>query len=224
MEKITIQELPKVISTVDLKVTESMFWLYLPIKMAGNRTVRLPEQLKQFKPILEATVFDHSVLDPKTFFNNYIYITAKHMLVNPDFWGNRGGAHCDGFLTNDINWIWYDENPTLFNSGKFEVTPDHTKSLKEFEEQWNYKNEVTYPVKTILELNPNVVHKVSPVSRYFMRTFVKISMSTEKYNLIGNSHNYLFDYNWEMFDRSEVRNNPIYGELKQSDYVPADIA
>ncbi len=224
MNKITVQGLPKVLGTYPIKVTETMFWLYLPIKMAGNKMVRIPDQLKQFKPLLEASVFDPNVVEPKEFFNSYVYITAKHMLVNPGFWGNRGGAHCDGFLTEDKNYVWYDKNPTIFNSGKFEVTPDHVESLKEFEAQWDYKNEVIYPEYSLLELDPNIVHKVAPVIRYDMRTFFKISLSKEKYNLVGNSHNYLFDYNWKMYNRGEVRNNPIYGELEQSDYIPADVA
>ncbi len=216
--------LPKIVGNYPIKVTESMFWLYLPIKMPHSGGYRIPEQLNQFKPLIDASVSNPNVIDFEKFDESYIYLTAKHMLVNPSFWGNRGGAHCDGFLTNDTNFVWYDKNPTLFNRGEFAITPDHTASLKEFEDQWDYKNEITFPDYSLLELNPYVVHKVAPVTRYDMRTFVKISVSTEKYNLIGNSHNYLFDYNWEMFDRQEVRNSPIYEDLKNSDYIPADVA
>ena len=40
------------------------------------------------------------------------------------------------------------------------------------------------------------------------RTFFKLSFSKDKYDLKGNSHNYLFDYNWEMRERKENRNIP----------------
>lgn len=41
-----------------------------------------------------------------------------------------------------------------------------------------------------------------------MRAFLKVSFSKDKYDLLGNSHNYLMDYNWEMKARKEDRNIP----------------
>ena len=40
------------------------------------------------------------------------------------------------------------------------------------------------------------------------RTFIKISYSTDKYDLIGNSHNHEIDYRWEMRERGTMRNVP----------------
>lgn len=211
-----------------IPVTESMFYLYLPIKMAYNPTIRVPLRLMQFWPLIRRvqTLYlddpaDHKKADDG-WFNRYVYLTVKHMLVNPGFWGNRGGAHCDGFGTDDMNWIWYDKNPTEFNVKAFQnITSDERKSLVQFEEQWDHAQTWTFPEFHLLELNPFVVHRVAAVTRYDMRTFVKISTSKHQFNLIGNSHNYLFDYEWKMFDRQEVRNMTTYGN---SDYVPADIA
>lgn len=31
-----------------------------------------------------------------------------------------------------------------------------------------------------------------------------------RYNLAGNSHNYLFDYKWDMHPRAKTRNDPAY--------------
>jgi hypothetical protein len=41
-----------------------------------------------------------------------------------------------------------------------------------------------------------------------MRTFVKVSFSYDKYDLVGNSHNYLLNYAWEMKERKDDRNIP----------------
>jgi hypothetical protein len=41
-----------------------------------------------------------------------------------------------------------------------------------------------------------------------MRRFVKVSLSSHRYNLIGNSHNHLLDYDWQMFPRDAARNDP----------------
>ena len=45
------------------------------------------------------------------------------------------------------------------------------------------------------------------------RTFIKVSFSDQKYNLKGNTHNYLFDYEWDMIDRSVSRNDPTGGVI-----------
>lgn len=37
---------------------------------------------------------------------------------------NRMGYHSDGFLTDDINYIWCDNNPTIFNISAFNLTLD----------------------------------------------------------------------------------------------------
>jgi len=47
-----------------------------------------------------------------------------------------------------------------------------------------------------------------------MRTFVKISFSKDKYDLIGNSHNYEMDYKWDMKERKEERNIPQTALIK----------
>jgi hypothetical protein len=41
-----------------------------------------------------------------------------------------------------------------------------------------------------------------------MRAFLKVSISKDKYDLIGNSHNYLLDYDWQMKERKQERNIP----------------
>ena len=217
----TYGQLPVDLGHFPIKVEETMSYLYMPIKMKDSAVLKVPNRLKVFYPLL-ARVFER--LPYEQYFKNYFYITAKHQLVNPQAWGARGGWHADGFLTNDLNWIWSDSSPTIFNTSEFDITPDHNISLGEFSAQAKHENNVTYSDYTLLELNPYVVHEVAPVTRYFMRTFVKISMSPEKYNLKGNTHNYDFDYSWKMYDRDEVRNHPVYAELSNSDYVPADVA
>jgi hypothetical protein len=52
------------------------------------------------------------------------------------------------------------------------------------------------------------IHKVAPVLVGGMRTFVKVSFSYDKYDLVGNSHNYLLNYAWEMKERKDDRNIP----------------
>ena len=95
---------PKVLGNFELAVSEMMFYMYLPIKLKGNRTYgihNIPKQLHVFYDLL----FEANLDFIEKYGGNedkYIYITAKHIFVTPDNPGNRPGWHCDGFGTDDI--------------------------------------------------------------------------------------------------------------------------
>ena len=139
---------------------------------------------------------------------SFMYVTAKSLYQQPNVSFNRMGWHSDGFLTEDINYIWCDKDPTIFNKSEFNLTLDDTVSMKEMEEQALEINDITFKENELLRLDQYNIHKVAPVLEGGMRTFVKISFSKDKYDLIGNSHNYLLDYNWEMKQRNTDRNIP----------------
>jgi hypothetical protein len=121
---------------------------------------------------------------------------------------NRTGWHSDGFLTDDINYIWCDKYPTIFNRTEFHLPLDDLLSIEVMEKQAIPFNNYSYRENQLLRLNQYNIHKVAPVTEVGMRTFLKLSFSKDKYDLIGNSHNYLIDYNWEMKNRKEHRNIP----------------
>lgn len=203
---------PKVIGSFDINCKEMMFCMYLPIKMIGELSLKIPENLSIFNPIIEAVLIN----EMENIENKYIYITAKNIYVTPDNIGNRAGYHSDGFGTDDINYIWTNKFPTVFCIQDFELSQECNLSMKQMVEQAKIENEITYPENTLLKLNQGVIHRTPTIEDCGMRTFVKISISTEKYNLIGNAHNHLFDYNWEMYERSVLRNHPTNSE---KDYV-----
>lgn len=66
--------------------------------------------------------------------------------------------------------------------------------MKEMEQQADSSNNVTYSENRLLRLNQFNIHQVAPVTSGGMRTFLKLSFSKDKYDLVGNSHNYLLDY------------------------------
>lgn len=142
------------------------------------------------------------------YFKSYMYLTAKHMYQPPGNSFNRHGYHTDGFMTEDINYIWCDADPTTFNSSDFKLTMDDTISMKEMEEQALVENEVKYPVNSLLRLDQYNVHKVTESDALSLRTFLKISFSEDIYDLKGNSKNYHLNYKWEMKDRKVERNIP----------------
>lgn len=216
---------PELIGSYEVENPEMMFCMYLPIKFAGDSKRYLPGNLSPYKDIINSSFNDYTSLmyekfrkdtvtlrDRISMFSKhmdetYVYITVKHLHVSPRYSGNRGGWHIDGFGTQDINYIWTDKFPTEFCLQDFNLSDDCEESLREMEEQARVGNIATFPEKSLLRLNSSVVHRVPEIKESGMRTFVKISFSKEKYNLVGNAHNYMKTYKWEMIERKENRNH-----------------
>jgi hypothetical protein len=212
-------KLPRNLGQIKLDVGEMMCYLYLPVKMPGDNTCTYEPRLHFLNDLMTKVGKDvQDQLGWKDFLNRYIYVTAKTLWVTPGNPGNRPGWHTDRFMTDDLNYIWYDKNPTVFNSTPCIITPHHTKSIQEFNEQVDDANNVFYENCNLLALDSFVIHKCIESFQPSMRTFIKISVSKHKYNLEGNSHNYLLDYDWNLHSRKEVRNEPN-GRLNETDFV-----
>lgn len=188
---------PKNLGTLHLESSEFMYCQYMPLRMPG-RGRRIPANLVWLSDMLARV---HAEQD------EYIYATVRSMYSTPES-ANRPGWHSDGFGTDDINFIWYDSAPTEFCIQPFALSNDHEESLRQMDEQADPANIVTWEPKTLLMLDQFAIHRVSPTAAPGYRTFVKLSVSRHRYNLRGNAHNYLFDYEWDMRDRKESRNHP----------------
>lgn len=188
------------------------FTQYLPIKMAGAlESFHIPPALNWIKRFIP-----HLDFCPHT---DYIYVSAKHLFVTPDNMGNRPGWHSDGFGSDDVNYIWSDKFPTQFCLQQFELTEDHVKSLQELNDQVLEENIVDYGENAFVRIGRWNIHR-PPVAGTGFRTFLKFSISKNQYNLQGNSHNYLMDYDWKMVPRSAIRNHPVAdtaGKVPQAD-------
>ena len=207
--------LPIDLGLIDLSPSEMMFWLYCPIKMPGQLIWNSPPNLEQFEPIIGAVSQDCSL---DAWRESYVYITAKTLWATPENPGNRPGWHSDGFLTDDLNYIWADANPTVFffDGQRHAFSADHSASLSEMDALCEEPvaaafDHRTYPVKHLLRLDQTVLHKVATNIRPGVRTFVKISVSRHRYALRGNSINHELAPDWAYADRQAERNCPIGG-------------
>lgn len=212
--------LPKDLGPIKVEIPEVMYYLYLPIKLAGHEGITLPKSLKPLSELLLAVQLDVVDSGRRNWHEQYVYVTVKKMFVGNGVTPNRPGWHADGFGTDDLNYIWYDSVPTLFNTSVFDVSSDHVESLAQFEKQARDVNNVEFPCGNLLRLDPCVVHRVgdTPVDQV-MRTFVKVSVSKDKYNLKDNSINHELGYKWRLHDRAVIRNDPT---MAQRDSVPED--
>ncbi len=186
-----------------------LFYQYLPIKLPHLTNPVYEERLKCFDELVGAICCDfigRYGLD--AYVESYVYMSAKQLYQSGNCPYNRPGWHCDGFMSDDINYVWSDKNPTEYNTSDFKLTMDDQLSMFEMEQQANPIHTFTYPNNTLVHLNQYNVHRVAATQEQGIRTFLKLSFSKDRYDLIGNSHNYLIDYDWEMKERKAERNIP----------------
>ena len=201
--------LPKYLGTHKIQCEEMLFYQYLPIKLKNQTELIFEERLKCFEKLIGNICCDFvGEYGLNRFVTSYIYLTAKKMYQVNGCSFNRKGYHSDGFLTDDINYIWSDKNPTVFNYSSFKLTQEDTISLYEMDKQANKKTIKIYPENSLLRLDQFNIHKVNENKELVLRTFVKVSFSSNKYDLKGNSKNYLLDYDWKTRDRGLERNIP----------------
>lgn len=201
-------DLPEVIGEFDIDVSdaEMCFVQYLPVRIPMQKSsLVIPQNLEVYGPLVRAATMTEYLKG-----NNwqYIYLTVKRLYGT----GNRDGWHCDGFGTDDINYIWYDKHPTEFYPMYMKLPHNHAESMSNMERFIDDRcNMVQYECKTLLRMNQSSIHRVNPEVFTGLRTFVKISFSDSKYNLKGNAHNYSLDYQWDTVERKVERNDPIGG-------------
>lgn len=185
--------------------------LYMPVLMPGSEC-RLPEGLKELEEVIYTSFLNYGWS-----YDKYVYLSYECSYVKAGITQKRPGYHSDGFLTDDINFLWHSNTPTIFSKTQFKVDTNHNVSMEQFEQQAKPEDEFTMPNGHLLKLNQYVIHKAAVPTVDSVRTFVKISISNDMYNLKENTHNPLFDYNWKMYDRNQVRNHP---QIKEVDSVP----
>lgn len=204
-------EKPVDLGLVDLSPVEMMCWLYCPIKLPDSPLLYVPDNLVQFAPIIATAMADAG----DRIRESYVYITAKTLWVTPENPGNRPGWHSDGFLTDDLNYVWSDTNPTEFWEPelRFRFPADHSASLPQMDAvaEADSAHVRTYPNKHLLRLDQTVIHRVGLDVKVGMRCFVKISVSRERYALRGNSVNHALAADWDYKERQAERNCPIGG-------------
>ncbi len=199
---------PTLIGEFKVDVQEMMFYQDMPIKFPETAAMRYEQRLKPFMEILLAIRDDFSeYFGSNDYYGRYVYLSAKRLFQAPGKPFNRPGWHSDGFMSDDINYIWCDSVPTVFNTSDFDITMDHDISIAEFDFEAHPDNDIEYPVNSLLRLDQYNVHRVGDVKTPGIRTFLKVTFSHHRFNLIGNTHNYLLDYNWDMKPRSISRNS-----------------
>lgn len=217
--------LPTVVEAVDLPFGKIRV-LDLPVKMAGDSCFRIPNDIKGFEHVINASV-DYEVKNFGNIEDYYVYITIDQKTVNGGNTGRRPGAHSDAYieqngiqvdvkkdtasLINEIShtYIAYDTSPTEFFNAKFPISGKCDEVMSDFDAIAETAEVITYPCFTLLMMTPYAVHRSAVVDETTFRTFVKVSISKRKYTREGNTKNELFDYCWKSKERKKnTRNHP----------------
>lgn len=209
---VTSFSLPKELGVFNVRADEVMYYLYLPVSRPGDNAMSLPDQRLNFILPLLRRIFED---EPTRCEREWVYVTIKKMYVGGGVTPNRPGWHCDGFLSDDLNYVWADCIPTVFTKGKFEVSPDHVESLRQFDEQAEAQADlnIVYPDCTLLKLDSTVVHRVNTEhTAQTMRTFVKVTISKNRFNLADNSRNTMLPDDGPRYERALVRNDPYQAQ------------
>jgi hypothetical protein len=183
--------------------SELMYVLYLPIKLAGQHKVTIPKSLLGYEQFVKMCLdYEGKSADGK-----YVYITVKSLWVEPKCIGGRLGWHTDGFGTDDINYVWTDRCPTEFCNQEFFLSDDHNIAMQDMNSQARKENIVKYPELDAIRINSSHVHRCPENVSSGYRTFARVSISNNKYNMIGNAHNHDLIYSWVMHPRGLARND-----------------
>jgi hypothetical protein len=206
-------DLPIPVGDFGFDLREVMYYLYLPVAIERTTvlpSIRLPPNVECCRPLIEDAI-RYAGRDRY----QYVYLSARKGWATPDNPLNRPGWHCDGFGTNDLNFVWWSGPGTRFAIQPFkDITDDHVTSLRQFEEQVRPQTVVHLPEKRLYAITPYVVHATPLIEAPgCMRQYVKVSLSDHRYNLENNSHNYLFDYDWPLCSRDLIRNDPHKAQL-----------
>jgi len=212
---------PLAIANLQLEAEEFQHVVYMPIRSKptyGSRfmpLVSIPDGLMWAYPAV-AAVMDHlkGYRCPDLLTDWYVYLTVKRSWVEAGTAGNREGWHIDGYGSNgDKNFIWCDSVPAEVLKGTFSLPTDHAECLSRLEYlgskagTHHLSHHCLEPFQ-LYDLGQSV-HRCATAKVSGMRTFLKVSVSRDKYDLKGNARNPLLpSTHWPLKDRQGTRNHP----------------
>ena len=183
-----------------------------PIKFPGIKEYRIPKPLNQFDEVIaKIASYEHAINPNIDQF--YAYLTVDQGRVEADECQRTPGCHVDGFQGARINpkrlinrsYIVYDRVPPVFYVQEFET--EHLDEAKHdfflsFDEQAKEDCAIRFDPYSIILSNAYSVHRSDSVSYPIYRTFFRLSYDTVVFDRFGNTHNDMFDYDWNMITRN----------------------
>jgi len=202
---------PESLGVFEMSMDELCFYQYFKCKNKGTSRVVLEKRMRPCVAMINECLKDFDDRNPKdSAFGKNVYVTLKHLYQFDRTQYNRRGYHCDGFGTNDMNYIWSNTQPTIFNRYQITMTDCHDQSLVDMRKNLPAEKEYSFHNKSLIMLRPNVPHRVNECGTEGVRTFFKLSITDHEYDLYGNSinHKLITAKNYPKRLRNKWRNPP----------------
>lgn len=188
--------------------------LDMPIKFPGT-DFRLPEEIAQFKDVIQRIADYELAINPDCFDEYYCYLTVDQGIIEPGNLQREAPCHVDGFQGARWNpkvkinhtYTVGDALPTVFYPQSFDFS-------KLDEAKHNYFFEMNRQVALnnsadvfqgkegeILLMDAYCVHRGSEAIDLTPRTWIRLSFEVREFDRLGNAHNPLFEYDWKMVPR-----------------------
>lgn len=197
--------------------------LNCPIKFPGALEYRIPKELSQFdEAIAKCIAYEHAINENVCAY--YAYITIDQGIVEGGRTQRTSGCHCDGFqgariypkLPISRTYSAYDHTPTIFYGQAFQT--DHLDEAKHdffssFDEQADETQQMFFPDYSIILSGAYTVHRSKIAAATGYRTFFRLHYDMSRFDQLGNTHNPMFEYKWNMMTRnvrSYLRHKPLH--------------
>lgn len=202
--------------------------LDMPIRLAGQEGYALPEEWKALEPLItQIAATEHAHNTNWTDYNTYITVDCKD--VQPGEQQRHGGLHVDGFQGERIeektkitrNYVVTTNGGTRFYPQRFIVAdPAKFNVFQGFDLQ--AESFIIAQEGVVHFMDAYCVHESGIVDRAGMRTFLRVTYDLKKFDRLGNTHNSMLDYDWDMVARSvhETLATPHYTDILASPYFP----
>jgi hypothetical protein len=187
--------------------------LDMPIKFPGS-DFRLPKELAQFAEVVQKVANYEKAVNP-CYDEYYCYLTVDQGTVAPGRLQREAPCHVDGFqgarwnpkVKINHSYTVGDGLPT-----KYYVQPFDFSALDEAKHNyfWEMNRQVALtgsqhawqPEKAELTMmDAYCVHRGVEAQEEIKRTWVRLSFEVRIFDRLGNAHNPMFSYKWEMQPR-----------------------
>lgn len=190
--------------------------LDMPIKFPGNSEYYIPKPLQPYLVNIH-NVACSEMTNVKNHEDFYCYITIDEKVIQPNESPRNGGCHVDGFQGSRINpktridhsYIAVTDCPTVFYNQSFPCS-HLDESKHNFFKYWDSiaknENEVFIETNKIYLMDAYTVHRSNAQNKLSKRIFFRMSYSVREFDRLGNTHNPMINYNWEMVPRNMAAN------------------
>lgn len=188
--------------------------LDMPIKFPGS-DYRIPKEFEQFRAVIERVARFEAAVNGRCLDEYYCYMTVDQGMLRPGALQREAPCHVDGFQGARWNpktrinhtYVVSDLAPTTYYPQAFDFSELDEARHNFF---WEMNRQVAErksagawrpQEREINLIDAYTVHRGSEAKEEALRTWIRLSFEVRKFDRLGNAHNPLFAYDWEMVRR-----------------------